>query len=854
MTTRFRFLALGPVEQFVADLGYALRTLSRQKTFTAVAVATLALGIGVNVAIFSLTEQTLLRPLPVPEPDRLVNLADPGRPFVQMEEGLLTGGRGSDGGGVDTVFSYPMFRDLEREQQPFVGLAGHTFHEAIVSTGEGARLATLSIVSGSYFPVLGLRPALGRLLGPADDRVDGLADAAVLSHAYWQSDFGGDPDVLGQRLVVDDVPLTIVGVAPEGFHGTAVSARTSVFVPITISFSSETDTFAAAMSIPNHGRRAFYWVHLFGRLKPGVTLEGAAAAMNTLNRTLLSNVEAPMLIDADEQQREAFRARSLVLEAGSRGQTSSEILSTARNSLELLFAVSGLVLLLCCANIAGLVLLRATTRSGEMAVRASLGASRGRLASLQLSESLVLALPAALLALPVAWATLHGARRVPGIFDAAPDVGLSAAAALVATGVAVVSALAVGLVPVRGVIRTEPARALQAHGTKQTAAKGVARFRAALATTQIALSMALLATMGVFAQSLANIARLDLGVDIDPVVMFSVPPPGGIATDVSSLPFVSDALEAVPGVTSVAWSNVNHLLSLNSGVIYDATVEGVDAAPVAVRTDFVSADFFQTFGIALLAGRRFNDADAFRSAIANRRFAERLGVVPEALIGRTVMAPFPLEIVGIVDDVRFGKITDEIAPQVFLQSSGRMVLTGATTFYVRSTRPPAELMSAIRAAVASVDPTLPVTNLRTMEEQLRENTAIERFFAGTSTAFAVFATALAALGLYGVLAYTVAQRSREIGLRFALGAPAGHIRGLVLRQVAWMAVIGLVLGAVTASVLGRAARSLLFGVEPWDPLVLVAAAVVLTAVTFGAAYLPARRASRVDPMTVLRYE
>jgi predicted permease len=351
-----------------------------------------------------------------------------------------------------------------------------------------------------------------------------------------------------------------------------------------------------------------------------------------------------------------------------------------------------------------------------------------------------------------------------------------------------------------------------------------------------------------------NIGRLDPGVDIDPIVMFSIPPRGAVSTDISSLPRVADALGSIPDVTSVAWSNVNHLLSPNSGLIYDATVEGADAEPGPSRTDFVSADFFRTFGIELLAGRRFEDADAFGAAIVNRRFAERFGIAPEALIGRTVMAPFRLEIIGVVNDVRFGKITDEILPQVFLLSSGQMVLTGATTFYVRSTRPTAEIMSAIRAAVTRVDPTSPVTNLRTMEQQLRENTAIERFFAGTSTAFAVFATALAALGLYGVLAYTVAQRSREIGLRFALGAPAGHIRGLVLRQVVWMAAIGVVVGAVAASVLGRAARSFLFGVEPWNPLVLAAAAVLLTAVTLGAAYIPARRASRVDPMTVLRYE
>ncbi|HJR69168.1 MAG TPA: ABC transporter permease, partial [Gammaproteobacteria bacterium] len=412
-----------------------------------------------------------------------------------------------------------MFRDLEREQEPFVGLAAHNFDEARLSTGKGTWSATVDFVSGSYFSVLGLKPALGRLLGPEDDRVDGRAESVVLTHTYWQTEFGGDPDVLGRALAVNEVPLTIVGVAPRGFHGTAVSARPSVFVPITIG-SGVSDPLAARFATPNHTHRDTYWVRLFGRLEPGVTREGAAAAMNTLYRAILSEVEAPLLVGVDEQQREAYGGRPLVLEPGARGQTSSGILDPARNSVELLLAVSGVVLLFCCANVAGLILLRATTRSGEVALRASLGATRLRIVSLQLAESLVLALPAAVLSLPVAWLTLRSASQVPGIPATGPDASLSATAALVAIGVAVAAALVVGLLPVRGLMRIKPGSALQAFGARHTATKSVARFRTALATAQVALSMALLATMGVFAQSLANIARLDLGADIDSVVMF----------------------------------------------------------------------------------------------------------------------------------------------------------------------------------------------------------------------------------------------------------------------------------------------------------------------------------------------
>jgi putative ABC transport system permease protein len=855
-------LSFAVIDNTLADMGYALRTLRRQKTFTAVAVLTLALGIGVNVAIFSLTQQLLLRPLPVPEPDRLVTLADPGtgpKRAVQMHTFLrATTGGSRDGGDIDTLFSYPMFRDLEREQEPFVGLAGHVLNEAKLSGNDVTRAETVAFVSGSYFSVLGLAPELGRLLGSDDDRVDGQAESVVLSYTYWQTEFGGDPDVLGRTLTVNDVPLTIVGVAPRAFHGTAVSARPSVFVPMTMG-SRVRDPLSAAMATPNHTRRDHYWVHLFARLKPGVTQEGAAAAMNTLYRAILSEVEAPLLLNADEQQREAFRGRPLVLEPGARGQTSSTILDPARNSLELLLAVSGVVLLLCCANVAGLILLRATTRSGEMALRTSLGATRLRIASLQLAESLVLALPAAVLSLPVAWFALRGASQVPGILAAAPEASLSGTAAFLGVGLAVASALAVGLLPVRGLIRIKPGSALQAYGARHTTTKSVARFRAALATAQVALSMALLATMGVFAQSLANIGRIDLGADIDSVIMFETGRRDGFMSnqDLTFVPRLETALAAIPGVSSVAGSSSPLLNPERTS--NNMTLEGADAEPPSVAIDFVSPSFFRTFGTELLAGRDFTETDANQLSapvVVNRRFAEHFGLAPDAILGRRVVCgrradggPATCEIVGVIGDLRLsGKVTGEIQPQVFFTNTAR------DTFYVRVTRTPEELMNTIRETVARIDPTVPVRNLQTMDQQFRTNIAVERFFAGTSTAFAALATALAALGLYGVLAFSVAQRSREIGLRVALGAPTGRIRGMVLRQVARMAVIGIILGAAAAALLGRAAQSVLFGVEAGDPLMLVAAAVVLTAVTLGAAYLPARRASHVDPMTVLRYE
>jgi predicted permease len=847
-------LALGPLEKVVADVGYAIRTLRRQKTFTTVAVLTLALGIGVNVAIFSLFQQILLRPLPVPEPERLVNLTDPG-PDLPAARTV------SRSGGGDSVFSYPMFRDLERAQEPFVGIAAHKFFEVGLSpaAGEVSRPDTAAHVSGGYFSVLGLRAELGRLLGPQDDRIDGQAESVVLSHAYWQSELGANPDIVGRTLIVNGAPLTIVGVAPRGFHGTTVGERASVFVPITFDWVEDPTS-----SVPSHDDRQSHWVYLFARLAPGVEREEAEAAVNPLYGAILNEIEAPLYAGADEQALEQFRRKSLALEPGAHGQSFllsglPPFVAPLRDRLQLLLAVSGAVLLLCCANVAGLMLVRGAARTGEIAVRVSMGATRARLASLLFAESLMLALPAAVLSLPVALLTLRGvAAGSTGIPAAAFDADLDLGAALAAIGVAVGSALAFGLVPARRLLRTDPGRTLQAYGARQTVTKGVTRFRTALATTQIALSMALLAVTFVFAQSLANIARIDLGFDVRSLVMFSISPQtSGYPPEASAqlLERLEDELSAMPGAIS-AGSSESPLLGgfiRFAGAAADGP-EGAVQGPVHVQ--YVGSGFFRTLGMVLVAGRGFGDADragAPAVAIVNQRFAERFRLGRDAVGQRVSVRGVDVTIVGLAADARYEAVTGEIQPQVFLPRR-QSTEFGSASFYVRSARPREDLMSAVRQAAARVDPVVPVTSLRTMEEQLGASLATERFVAGTSGAFALLATVLAGLGLYGVLAYSVAQRSREIGLRVALGAPTDRIRWMVLRQVVGMTVIGIVLGGVAAWILGRAARTLLFGVEAGDPLMLAAAVVVLAAVALGAAYLPARRASRVDPMRALRYE
>jgi putative ABC transport system permease protein len=837
------------VDATLGDFRQAWRRLRQNPSFSAIVVATLAVGIGVNVALFSLFQQILLRPLPVAQPERLVNLVDPGLDLGYMSG--VAGGLtfGSIAGNGDHVFSYPLFRDLERQPGPFAGIAAHRLFDASLSIGENARREKGFFVSGSYFSVLGLRPALGRLLGAEDDRVDGQAESVVLSHAYWQRELAGDPGVLGRKLTVNGAPLTIVGVAPEGFHGTTVGARASVFVPITFR------GVGTPTSVPNHDNRGFYWVYLFARLGAGTDAQTAENAINPLYQAILNEIDAPLITSGEAESVESFRRKPLVLEPGARGQ--SALLAPIGAALEMLFAVSGAVLLLCCANVAGLVLIRATSRTGEMAVRASMGASRGRLASLLLAESLLLAVPAALLSLPVALLVLRGfAAGIPGLPSAAFDVELSAAAAVVAIGAAVLAAVAFGLFPVRELTRTQPATTLHAYGARQTSGKRVTRFRGALATAQVALSMALLALTGVLAQSLGNIAGVELGIDVDSIAMFTISPEAsGYAPAASAALFdrLEDDLAAIPGVTAAASAQV--ALLAGGGLETGTAVVGTEKR-ARIHLNSVSSDFFRTLDVDMLAGRELNDADrvgAAPAAIINRRLAASLELGAN-VIGRRIRVMGTIhDVVGLVPDVQYGNVQDEVEPQVFLPRRQDETL-GTATFYVRGARPPRDLLDTVRDTVARAAPTVPITDLRTMEQQVRENLATERFVAGAAMSFAVLATALAGLGLYGVLAYSVAQRSREIALRFALGAPAARIRAMVLRQVGAMAVLGVALGTGAALLLGRAARRLLYGVEAADPIALLGAALVLACVMLGAAYIPARRASRVNPIVALRYE
>ncbi|HEX6199092.1 MAG TPA: ABC transporter permease [Thermoanaerobaculia bacterium] len=834
----------------MAQLKLAFRTLSKNPFITAVAVLSLALGIGANSAIYSLFDQMLLAALPVQEPERLVNLVAPGpKPGSQSC---------NQAGDCDHVFSYATFRDLQQAESAFAGMAAHRAFGANLATGDRTLAGSGMLVSGSYFPLLGVRPALGRLISPADDEVPGQHDVVVLSHRFWKNELGGDPGVLNDTLVVNGRRLTVIGVAPAGFDGTTLGTRPDVFAPL--SMRGALEAFFPERDFDN--RRA-YWAYVFARLAPGVSMERAAAEINGVYRPILAEVEAPLQEGMSEETMARFLAKEIVLEEGWRGQSSLH--GEARTPLILLFAITAVVLLIACANIANLLLARGAARAQEMAVRNSLGAGRGRLLGQLLTESALLAVLGGAASLLVARWTLG---LIGAILpeDAASNMRLelSPEVALFAGLLALGTGLLFGLYPALHATRPDLVTALKGSSGQPSGARAAARFRASLVTTQIALSMALLVAAGLFLKSLVNVSRVELGVEEEGLVTFSVAPALNGYEPAQSLALferLEEELAAVPGVTGVSGA----LVAILSGNSWGGSVEvqGFESGPDidnGSRYNAIGPRYFSTLGVPLLAGREFTESDvdgATKVAIVNEAFTEKFGLGERDAVGKWMNTQgeeeLDTQIVGVVPDMKYNEVKGEVPPQYFTPYRQDFQL-GFLTFYLRTGITPETVMAAVPGVVAGLDRNLPVNDLKTLEQQARENVYLDRMITALSAAFAVLATLLAAVGLYGVLAYTVAQRTREIGVRMALGAGRGRVRGMVLRQMARMLLVGGAIGILGALAAGRAARSLLFGLEGHDPLVVALGTVVLALVALAAGYLPAQRASQVDPMQALRYE
>lgn len=813
---------------------------------TAIAVLSLALGIGANAAIFSMFDQLLLRPLDVSEPSRLVNLS---------ATGPMPGSNScNQSGNCDEVFSYAMFRDLEKSPGPFTGVAAQRITSVSMAVRNEPLTGEVGMVSGSYFPILGLNAAAGRLLTPDDDKVIGANFVTVISYRFWEDKFGKDPRVIGQPIIVNGKSYTVVGVAPEKFDGTTAGSRQLLFLPI--SMRGEIQRFS------KWEERRNYWVYLFARLKPGMTIESAAPAANAIYHPIIIDVEVPLQKSMSDKTMESFKNKKLVLAPGARGQSS--INKEAKTPLLLLFSVTGVVLLIACANIANLLLARGASRATEMGVRLALGATRRNLIAQLLTESVMLALVGGVASLLVAQWTLGAiSALLPPDASGTMTFGISRSVILFSAGLSIATGIIFGLFPAMHSTRSDLISAIRAGAGQIAGGRSAARFRSGLVTAQIALSMGLLIMSALFLKSLMNVSKVDLGVKVEQIATFQIVPQRvGYDSIRSAVLFnrVEQELAAIPGITSVTDGLVPLLSGDNWGE--SVHVQGFTCGPdtdCGARFNELGADYFKTFGVQLIAGREFTASDqlgAQRVVIVNEEFAKKFKLGNEVVgkfMGDGDNDSLNIQIVGLVRNVKYSQVKDSIPP-VYYRPWRQDARTGSLFFYVKSTLPPEQILGTLRATMKRIDPNLPIEELKTMTQQVKENVFLDRMISILSSAFALLATLLAGVGLYGVLSYSVAQRTREIGVRMALGANGANVRKLVMRQVVVMLLVGGAIGIAASLGLGRAAQSMLYELQGHDPAAMAIAVVLLACVALAAGFVPARRAALVDPMLALRYD
>jgi predicted permease len=840
-------------ESLCRDVRYGARQLRLHPLFTATAVLSLALGIGANTAVFTLLDQLVLRLLPVDQPERLVMIWSSGPHF------------GSNNGPRSA--SYPMYEDFQRQAAAFESVFCRFETPSSVTIDGSTERVDAELVSGNYFQALHVGPAVGRVFSPeADDRVYKGHPSVVLSYPYWLSRFAGDPNVVGRKILVNHYPMEIVGVSAVGFAGLDPARSPDLRVPIQM----------AALMTPGRddlGNRRSQWVQVFARLKPGYTVESARASLQPLfHQILLEELTTPALAGLSAHDRDRFLKRTALVETAASGY--SGLRQQYSTALVVLMAMAGLILAIACSNVAGLLTARAVARQKEMAVRLSIGAGRRALVGQLLVESALLSLAGAALGLALsvgATRALLGMLPASGatlMLRAQPDARIL----LFGIGLALATGLLFGVAPAFQATRLELVAALKDVVGAVTASSASARFRKTLVTAQVALSFLLLMGAGLFARTLANLENTHTGfAGAANLVSFQIDPakngyPAGRTRD-----FYSEALReirATPGVGKAAYA----MWPLLNGREWDLTiaVEGHTAAPgedMQVFYNLVSPGYWQAMGIPLVAGRDFDardrvdggsDPQPWNAAIVNRAFADHFFPGQDA-VGRyigcchgTATKPV-IRIVGVVENSLFAGPRAGVRRQVFLPYL-ESASPAAATFYVRTSGPPAAIFRTLRGTVTRLDSSLPVYDLKTLEGQLEETLSAERLIASVALVFSGLATLLAALGLYGMMAFVVARRTREIGLRMALGAPRAEVLWLVMREVALVAGEGLLVGMPAAYVLSRYVSAQLFGVRPTDLVTAAAASVVLALVAAVSGFLPARRASAIDPVTALRYE
>ena len=827
------------METIVQDVRYACRTLWHAPTFTLVVVLTLGLGIGANTAIFTLMDQVLLRALPVHEPGELVSIDSQG-----SNMGRIEGPRS---------FSYPMFRELRAGNEVFAGMLARYGTSLTLLVDDRAERVRADLVSGDYFEVLGLQPAHGRLIGAGDEATPGGHPVVVLGHGFFARRFGRDVSVVGRQVRLNGHPMTIVGVAPPGFHGVEVGDAPDLFVPLMMK-AQMTPTYDGLQDPRS------MWLNLMARLRPNVSREQAQAEMTVRFRQIRAR-ELEEMKAASPSFRKRFLEAQLLVEPGYRGL--SQLREEFSTPLLVLMSMVGLVLLIACANVANLLMARAPARQREIAIRLALGASRGRIVRQLVVESLLLSLAGGALGLLVAiWTADLLLRALPferaaSTFSSSPDgrVLLFALAISLATGVLF------GLLPAWQTARPHVVRALKEEGGSVTVG-GHVRLRKGLVAAQVALSLLLLVGAGLFARSLWNLRALDPGFRVDHLTTFSVDPALSGYTPDRAVGFyeqLQDRLAAIPGASSVSMAAVTPLT--DSAWMATVKVDGYqakDGEDMNPQVNSVGPDYFKTLGVALIAGREFTAADgptAPRVAIINEKMAKYFYGDTNPIGRRFGFArdnATAIEIVGVVRDGKNETLRAEI-PRVFYTPYPQDPELGGLTVFVRSGGT-AIGGEELRQAVRQIDPGVPVFDVRSMERVADESLFFDRMVAMLAAAFGALATLLAAIGLYGVMSYTVARRRREIGLRIALGASPGSVVWSVMKEVSALALVGIAIGIPAAVALSRLVQSQLFGVAAGDPGIVAGASLTLLAGALLAGYVPAGQATRVDPVRALHAE
>lgn len=840
------------MDHFLQDVRFALRQLTKSPAFSITAVLTLALGIGANTAIYSLLDQVMLRSLPVENPQQLVRLNATGSDR----------GRVSAYGGTDKdFFSYPLYRDIRDKNTIFSGVLATDQVQVGVQWHNQPELVNGELVSGNYFDVLGVKPAIGRLFVQSDDQVQERNPVVVLSFGYWQRRFGSDPGVVNDTILINSHPFTVIGVAPPNFRSIVVGQAPDVFAPMMM----KPQITPGWNDLDNRRSR---WMNIFGRLKPGVTVKQAQMGLAPLWHAIRED-ELKEMPNATPKFRQGFLEKSrLDLIPSATGF--SPVRDQIGTPLLIVMAMVSLVVLIACVNVAGLLLVRAVGRAREMSVRYALGASRLRVVQQLFIEGIVLGLAGGVLGIAVAPAVtqlLLNKLFADSVGQIPFSSGLDVRILLFNFGVSVAVGLLFSLAPALQFWRPNLVQTLKEQLT--TSSGGQLRLRRGSVAVQMGLSLLLLFGAGLFVRTLHNLKKVDVGFATDHLVTFGIDPGlAGYRLDQNPQLYkrIIDTLAALPGVGSAAATSDPELAGNDerSSIGIPGYTPGENER-MNVEWAEISPGYFEVLKVPFLGGRDITDQDSgttVKVAIVNEAFARRYFGDAQHAIGRNFArggAPEDkpeFQIIGVVKSAKHGNLRSEIQPSVYVpytQADPKRGVIGMQ-FYVRTWQPPDQAMNNIRSAMQNLDSKLVVESLQTMDTQIDADLTNESIIAFLAVSFGILASFLSAIGLYGVLAFSITQRTREIGIRMALGASRSSVIGMIMREVLWLAGVSIAVAVPTAILLGRYLGSQLYGVSHSDPLTLFFVVVLVSLVALIAAAIPARRAAGVNPTKALRYE